>query len=302
MAEPICDFIEPVIPKQKHEHSGEPMNSRISRRSFLQNTALAVTASSLPTIALGQSQRVEQVGLQLYTLRRELSEDFEGTLAKVSELGYKEMEFAGYYNRSAGEIRRILDANGMTSPAAHIQLAAVRADIQREIDFAAELGQQYIVVPFLAPNERTYDDYQRLVETLNSAGEACKNAGLKIGYHNHSFEFEPTNGIIPFDYILAETDPDLVDMELDLYWLANAEVDPLAYFQNHPGRWSMLHVKDMDSLGRMAPVGTGAIDFAEIFSYASTGGFKHYFVEHDFPGDGIASISQSIYTLRNIRF
>ncbi len=280
----------------------DELNSKISRRSFIHNTAIAGSALVVPGVALGQSRRVEQVGLQLYTLRRELSQDFEGTLAKVAELGYKEMEFAGYYNRSAREIRRILDANGMSSPAAHIQLAAVRADIQREIDFAAELGQQYIVVPFLAPRERTYDDYQRLVETLNSAGEACKNAGLKIGYHNHSFEFEPTNGIIPFDYILEETDPDLVDMELDLYWLANAEVDPLSYFKNHPGRWSMLHVKDMDSLGRMSPVGSGTIDFAEIFSYADSGGFKHYFVEHDNPGDGIASIASSIYTMRNIRF
>lgn len=278
------------------------LNSKISRRSFLHNAAIAGSALAAPGVALGQSGRVEQVGLQLYTLRRELSQDFEGTLAKVAELGYKEMEFAGYYNRSAREVRRILDANGMTSPAAHIQLAAVRANIQREIDFAAELGQQYIVVPFLAPNERTYDDYQRLVETLNSAGEACKNAGLKIGYHNHSFEFEPTNGIIPFDYILDETEPDLVDMELDLYWLANAEVDPISYFQNHPGRWSMLHVKDMDSLGRMSPVGNGTIDFAEIFSHSDSAGFKHYFVEHDNPGDGIASIASSIYTMRNIRF
>ncbi|MCG8413216.1 MAG: sugar phosphate isomerase/epimerase, partial [Pseudomonadales bacterium] len=182
----------------------------VSRRQFLISSALLTAGSLVPGLALGQSRRVANVGLQLYTLRREMASDFEGTLARVAELGYKEMEFAGYYGRSAGEVRRVLDANGLISPAAHIQLAAVRADLQREIDFAAELGQQYIVIPFLAPHERTFDDYQRLVETLNSAGETCRRAGLKIGYHNHSFEFERTNGVIPYDYILEETDPDLV--------------------------------------------------------------------------------------------
>ncbi len=273
-----------------------------SRRQFLQSGALLSAGSLLPTFALGQSRRIENVGLQLYTLRREMAADFEGTLAKVAQLGYTEMEFAGYFNRNAREVRRVLDANGLSSPAAHIQWAAVRADLQREIDFAAELGQQYIVIPFLAPHERTFDSYQRLVETLNSAGEACQRAGLKIGYHNHSFEFETTNGLIPYDYILEETDPNLVDMELDLYWLANAEIDPIAYFENHPGRFSMLHVKDMDSHGRMADVGRGTIDFADIFSRAETGGFKHYIVEHDNPGDGIASVANSIYTMRNLRF
>lgn len=273
-----------------------------NRRQFLRNTAVVAGGFAIPSITLGQSRRVSNAGLQLYTLRNEMAQDFEGTLAKVAELGYKEMEFAGYFNRSARDVRRVLDANGLSSPAAHIQLAAVRADLQREIDFAAELGQQYIVVPFLTPNERTYDHYQRLVETLNSAGEACQRAGLKMGYHNHDFEFLQTNGVIPFDYILEETDPDLVDIELDLYWVTNAKVDPLPYFQNHAGRFSMLHVKDMDEHGRMTDVGLGTIDFAGIFSHADQAGFKHYFVEHDNPGNGIASIANSIYTVRNLRF
>ncbi len=277
-------------------------NNQISRRRFIKNGALLAGITLLPSLATAQSRRIANIGLQLYTLRYEMMQDFEGTLAKVAELGYKEMEFAGYHNRSAREVRRILDNNGLVSPAAHIQWAAVSTDIQREIDFAAELGQQYIVIPYLTPDERTFDHYQRLVETLNTAGETCRDAGLKIAYHNHAFEFETTNGIIPYDYILEQTDPDLVDMELDLYWIANADIDALTYFANHPGRFSMLHVKDMDEHGRMADVGKGVINFPEIFSNADDAGFKHYIVEHDNPGDGIASIASSIYTLRNLRF
>ena len=273
-----------------------------SRRRFVQNSLLLAAGSSLSPLIHAQSRRIERVGLQLYTLRNELSQDFEGTLAKVAELGYKEMEFAGYYNRSAREIKQVLDTNGMVSPAAHIQLAAVRADLQREIDFAAEVGQQYIVVPILPNNERSLDDYKRCAETLNNAGEACRAAGLKIGYHNHSFEFERTGSQVHYDVLLNETDPDLVDFELDLYWIANAEVDALGYFNKYPGRFSMLHVKDMDTLGRMAPVGNGAIDFPGLFAQVDTAGFKHYFVEHDNPGDGIASIATSIYTMRNMQF
>ena len=274
----------------------------LGRRQFLGNGLVLAAGSLLPPLSSAQARRVERVGLQLYTLRNELSQDFEGTLAKVAELGYREMEFAGYFNRSAREIRQVLDDNGMSSPAAHIQLAAIRADLQKEIDFAAELGQQFIVVPIVANNERSLDDFKRHAETLNRAGEACRAAGLKMGYHNHSFEFERTGNQVHFDMLLNETEAELVDFELDLFWITNAEVDPLPYFSNHPGRFSMLHVKDMDNLGRMAPVGHGTINFAEIFAQAYTAGFKHYFVEHDNPGNGIASIASSIYTVRNLRF
>lgn len=274
----------------------------LSRRQFLSNGLVLAAGSLLPPLSLAQARRVERVGLQLYTLRNELSQDFEGTLAKVAELGYREMEFAGYFNRSARQIRQVLDDNGMTCPAAHIQLAAIRADLQKEIDFAAELGQQFIVVPIVANNERSLDDFKRHAETLNRAGEACRAAGLKMGYHNHSFEFERTGNQVHYDVLLNETEAELVDFELDLFWITNAQVDPLPYFSNHPGRFSMLHVKDMDNLGRMAPVGHGTINFAEIFAQANTAGFKHYFVEHDNPGNGIASIASSIYTVRNLRF
>ncbi len=252
--------------------------------------------------ALAQGRRVERPGLQLYTLRGEMNADFEGTLARVAELGYREMEFAGYYDRSAEQVRRALADNGMTSPAAHIQLQAVRENLTAEIDFAAGVGQRFLVVPSLPGDERSLDDYRRHAETLNSAGEQCREAGLKMGYHNHDFEFENTNGRTPYDILLEETDPELVDMELDLFWIVHAGHDPMVWFAKHPGRFSMLHVKDRNAGGMMVDVGSGEIDFGGIFAEADTAGFRHFFVEHDNPGDGFASVTNSLRHLRELRF
>jgi sugar phosphate isomerase/epimerase len=280
--------------------------ANISRRKFLNRSGLltAGIASSalLQSFAVAQSRRVENVGLQLYTLRKELADDFDGTLARVAELGYKEMEFAGYFGRSAAQIKAALDANGLVSPAAHIQWAAVRDNLQSEIERAVGIGQDYIVIPYLQENERTLDHYKRLVDTLNAAGEACREAGLKIAYHNHDFEFATVDGVVPYDMLLAQTDPALVDMELDLFWIAYAGVDPLRYVKEHAGRFSMLHVKDLSVDRKMVAVGEGSIDFESIFALTDTGGFKHYFVEHDNPVDAFESVSTSIESVRRMRF
>jgi sugar phosphate isomerase/epimerase len=273
-----------------------------SRRRFIHQTAALGAAALIPPLTQAQDRRVERVGLQLYTLRREMAENFDATLARVADLGFKEMEFAGYFGRSATDVRRVLERNGLTSPAAHIQLTAVRSNLQGEIDYAAELGQTYIVIPSLPGDERSLDDYKRHAQTLNSAGEAARRAGLKMGYHNHDFEFAQTGGQTHYDVLLNETDPELVDFEMDLFWINVAGSDPLAYFASHPGRFTMLHVKDRDTHGRMADVGLGTIDFAGLFSNVDTAGFRHYFVEHDNPGDGLASVANSIYTVRNLRF
>lgn len=278
-------------------------STNFSRRKFLHTAGVISAATITPFGAsFAQGKRVERVGLQLYTLRAEMAQDFEGTLARVAEIGYKEMEFAGYFGKSPSEVRRILDQNGLTSPASHIQLQTIQNDLEETIETAAALGQKYIVVPILPADQRSIADFQRSAETMNKAGEVCKAAGIKMGYHNHSFEFELTDGQLPYDVLLAETEPDLVDMELDLFWIRNAGVDPLNYFQNHPGRFSMVHVKDMDTHGRMVDVGSGDINFAEIFSHADTAGIEHFFVEHDRPGNGLASVAVSLYTVRNMVF
>lgn len=280
------------------------MNSRIpSRRRFLQQATVAGAMATLPfSTVIAQSRRVERIGLQLYSLRNEMAQDFEGTLEKLAELGFKEMQFAGYHGKSPTEVRRILDRLGMTSPAAHVGLNLFREDVDRQIEIAAELGQTYMVVPSVPGDERTLSHYERHAEALNEYGQRCKDVGLTVGYHNHSFEFEMQGNKIGYDYLLYLTDPDLVVFELDLYWAVNAGVDPIKVFNENPGRFPMVHVKDQNAAGQMVDVGKGVIDFAEIFSHADTAGIQHYFIEHDAPDDGINSITSSFNHVNGIRF
>lgn len=277
---------------------------RQTRRDFLKKAAVAsVLAASPFSMVSAQSRRVDNIGLQLYSLRTEMAADFEGTLEQLAELGFKEMEFAGYHGRTPAQVRQILDNLGMTSPAAHIGLNLVRDSLDEMIESAATLGQKYIVVPSVPGNERTLDHYQRHAETFNRAGERAKEAGIVMGYHNHSFEFEQQDeGKIGYDYLLNFCEADLVKFELDLFWAVNGGVDPISLVQENPGRFTMLHVKDMSTAGTMVDVGRGVIDFAEIFTHAEQGGFEHYFIEHDNPDDGMNSIAYSFNSLNNLRY
>lgn len=232
-----------------------------------------------------------------------MAQDFEGTLAQLAEIGYTELEFAGYHGKAATEVRRILDGFGLTSPAAHVQLDAIRTNLEREIEIAATIGQQYMVVPIVPANERSLDDYQRHAEALNIAGEKTREAGITMAYHNHDFEFDTQEGgRIGYDILTNETEPELVVFEMDLYWAEVAGYEASFYFLKHPGRFPMIHVKDRHYSGTMVDVGRGYIDFEDIFSYGRKGGFRHYFVEHDNPSDGINSMAYSYNTVRNLRF
>lgn len=275
----------------------------LSRRHFLKTTTIAGLAATTPLgIAFAQSRRVDAVGLQLYSLRNEMAKDFEGTLASLAELGFKEMEFAGYFDKSPQQVRHILDTNGLTSPAAHIPLNAIQDNLDEVIDTAAAIGQKYIVLPFLVGADRDIDNYPRIAELLNTAGEKSKAVGIKMSYHNHDFEFDKHDGKMGYDILMDQTEQDLVFFEMDLYWAAHAGVDATDYFKKYPGRFPMLHVKDRLADGTMADVGRGTIDFASIFALAETAGFEHYFIEHDNPSDGINSIAYSYNTVNSIRF
>ena len=278
-------------------------NQLQSRRQFLRQLTAASALTLLPTMAAqAQGRQVDRIGLQLYTLRKEMTNDFEGTLERVAELGYKEMEFAGYYGRSAGEVRDLLDRLGLSSPASHISLDLIRNDLNKQIDIAGEIGQSYIVIPSVPAAERTLSDFKKHAETLNEVGQKCREAGLTIVYHNHSFEFEAQGAGTGYEHLLAQTDANTVYFELDLYWAVNANVSPISLFRENPGRFPLVHVKDRSPDGEMADVGQGEIDFSEIFSYAETAGIKHFFVEHDFPEDGMNSVAYSFNTLKNTYF
>jgi sugar phosphate isomerase/epimerase len=239
-------------------------------------------------------------------VRRELEKDFAGTLDKVAALGFREVEFAGYFKHTPGEVKTILARNGLSAPSAHISTADLRGNLEGAIDAAHTIGHQYLVCGYLPAEERrSLDDYKRFVDLLNSAGERANKAGIQFGYHNHDFEFAAADGRVPYEILLAGTDPRLVKMELDLYWITKAGQDPLKYFSTYPGRFPLVHVKDMDGTPRhfFTEVGQGTIDFKKIFAAAQKAGVKHYFVEQDeTPASPFSSIKLSIDYLKQLQF
>ena len=281
----------------------------ISRRRFLIAAPLALAGGAcISPSAFGArpaGRKLARVGLQLYTLRNEMKADFVGTLEKVAAVGYKEVEFAGYFDRKPQEVRALLDRLGLTSPASHVPLASVQNDLASAIDAAKIIGHKFLVCPYLMPNERqTLADYQKLAPIFNRAGEACRKAGIQFAYHNHDFEFVPLDGRVPFDVLLSETDAKLVKIELDLYWITKAGEDPLAYFDKHPGRFPLVHVKDMDNTAKknFTEVGRGTIDFKKIFAKSKQAGIEHYFVEQDQSSSPLESIKVSYDYLSKLEF
>ena len=253
--------------------------------------------------AAAGTRRLDRIGLQLYTVRSLLQEDFPGTLKAVADAGYDEVEFAGYFDRPPEEVRALLERVGLDAPAAHVPLDALQRDLAGTIEAARTVGHRYLVCPWLSPEDRvSIERYQELATLWNEVGAACREAGLRFGYHNHDFEFAAIGGRLPFDVLLAETDPELVDFELDLFWITKGGQDPLRYFARHPGRFTLCHVKDMAADGSMVDVGKGGIDFAAIFARAEQAGLKHFFVEHDQPPDPLASIAASHDHLAALRF
>jgi sugar phosphate isomerase/epimerase len=274
------------------------------RRQFL--ATMAAAAAAARTLA---AKGIGPIGVQLYTVRTALEKDFDGTLARVASLGYREVEFAGYFNHTPAQVKTALAAHGLTSPSAHIDYATLTTKLAETIDGAHTMGQQFIVNPWLdEPQRKDLDSWKRLADTFNQIGEQVTRAGLQFAYHNHNFEFAPMDGTVPYDLLLSRCDPKLVKMEMDLCWVTAARQDPVAYFQAHPGRFPMVHVKGLSKLPAATPVpapidavlptitdvGThDIVDWKRIFQHASEAGIRHAFVEHDVPKDPFATLKAS---------
>jgi sugar phosphate isomerase/epimerase len=276
----------------------------VDRREFVKALAAAGVAVAVPRAlrTAHHARHLDKIGLQLYTVRDKMKEDFEGTLARVAEIGYQEVEFAGYFGHTPDDVKAMLSRHGLSAPSTHIGLGTVD-EWKKSLDTAKAIGHEYIVVPWI-PEERrkTLDDWKKVAEVFNRAARQAKDAGLQFAYHNHNFEFPKIDGQIPYDVLLQNTDPKLVQLEIDLYWITNGGQDPLTYFARWPGRIPLVHVKD--SMGppdhKMADVGQGKIDWKRIFAKSEQAGIKHYFVEYDQPPQPFEDITASYRYLKNL--
>lgn len=249
-----------------------------------------------------------------------MAKDPATTLAKVAQIGYTSVEGATYtdserfYGMSPTDFAKLLKDNGLIMPSSHYRLGedktnglptkgTILTDWNKAVDDAAAAGVKYMVCAWLSPTERGFlDHYKKIGHDLTAAGEICKKAGIQLCYHNHDFEFIKQYGKVPYEMLLINSDPNLVKMEIDLYWLTKANQDPAQIIDQFPGRFPLWHIKDMDKTpSRMfTEVGNGIIDFKKIFKSAGKAGLKYFFVEQDTcPGDPYDSITQSISYIKS---
>lgn len=279
----------------------------MKRREFITQSALALAGTAWGVDAMAK-KKAGAIGLQLYTLRQVINQDVKGTLKQLAAWGYKELETYGYNNgmlfgMKSKEFTDYVSSLGMKVVSGHYGLDVVRGNWEQAVNDAKEAGQEFVVVPWIVEAERTMDGYKKICGELNKAGEVANKYGLRMGYHNHAFEFEKVGSELAFDMMLRELDPKMVGMELDIYWVVRAGKDPLEYFKKHPGRFEQWHVKDMDKTdnNKNADVGTGTIDFKALFAKAKQSGMKHFYIEQEsYPIDPMTSTKNSIDNLKKI--
>jgi sugar phosphate isomerase/epimerase len=284
-------------------------HKKMKRRNFIKAGSAGLLAGMfLPRCSLFTLPAARPpIGLQLYSLRDEMNENPKKTLKKIADIGYRHLEAAGYknglfYGMKPAYFRDLTNKLGMKTIGSHLMFSN---DESREvIDAHLEAGIEYLVWPWIGTEQRQKPgDYKHLAEKLNELGSLCSENSLRFGYHNHDFEFYPLEGIIPYDLLLEYTDPAYVFMEIDLYWIAYAGMDPVEYFEKYPGRFSLWHIKDMtEGPGKeMTEVGSGIIDYKMLFEYRTMAGMEHFFVEQDvISGNRFNSIQKSYNHLLSI--
>lgn len=283
------------------------------RRNFVKQAgALAALACLKPELLLA-APVAYKAGIQLYSLRDYIGQDPKSVLAKVAKAGYQEVETYGYspekhfWGLKPTEFKAVLAGYGLTTPSGHYDLGGYlregnEAQLDATIAAAKACGQQYLIIPYLdEPLRATPADFKSLVAKFNKAGARCKSAGLRLGYHNNDFEFKPIGGTTLYEVLLKETDPALVDFELDIYWVVRAGQDPIKLMQAHPKRFPLWHIKDMDKAkpDLNTEIGSGSIDYRKIMAYATTAGLRHAIMEQEnFALDAYQSITQSAAYMR----
>jgi sugar phosphate isomerase/epimerase len=268
-----------------------------SRREFVR--AVAATAAAAPALRSLDPflpPPLPVLGVQLYTVRESMRVDVERTLARVRGIGYGEVEFAGYFGKSARDIKGMLRRTGLRAPAAHVGLEGLTTGLDATLEAAAEVGHRWLVLPWMDEKDRTPEGVDRIAGHLNLAGDRAARFGIKVAYHNHDFELHPwADGTTPLGRLIAGLDPTHCEVELDLYWVTKGGSEPRTWFERFPGRFPMVHVKDAGPAPdfTMHDVGAGAMDWKGIFALRRKAGIQHYFIEHDTPRDPWASITAS---------
>lgn len=279
-----------------------------NRRDFLRTSAAGVLGiTALGPLACKQAvtdKKSYGVGIQLYSIRDAMAADVPGSLKKVSDMGYKNLELADYangkfYGYAPREFGEMVSDLGMDIVSSHTQVEAEGITIdnaKKMADDHAELGVKYCVQPWINDEDRNIETYKKMIADWNEVGRIMKNVGIQFGYHNHNFEFANIDGIVPYyDIFMVEMDPDLITMEIDTYWATKAGQDVVEMFKKFPGRFQLFHFKDMTD--KSAPffdvikdditsVGSGLIDFKRIYEAREIAGMKYLFVEDDNQGNG----------------
>ncbi len=281
-----------------------------SRRSFLKTSgALAAAACVGADRLMGAPVRLP-IGLQLYSVRNLLPKDFEGTLHQLAAAGYKEVEAAGYFDKTAADFGNALQKAGLKCVSTHHQLVQLKTQFDQLIEYGQALGLEYIICSWAGVHrdptrtgDLNLDDWRYVADQFNEIGQKVKAAGMKFGYHNHVIEFGKENGIVYFDELLKRTDPKVVEFEMDCGWVVAAGHNPVEYLSKFPERFPMLHVKDMvkmpDGKWRNVVMGKGTIDYRPIFRAAT--GLKHYFIEQEeFEGDPITELRENADFMRKL--
>ncbi|MDP4261831.1 MAG: TIM barrel protein [Bacteroidota bacterium] len=256
-----------------------------TRRDFLKHSGtLAIGAFLLPSLTEVGKEKIKNIGLQLYTFRKELLADAMGTLKQIAALGIKQIESASsdkghYYGLTAKEMKKVCKDLGMMLRSGHVH---IDDKWQQTLHEVAESGQEYVICSTMPAAGQTIDNYKKAAEAFNKAGEDCKKLGLKFGYHNHDAEFEKENGQVLYDILLANTQPDLVHMEMDLGWVIVGGQNPLDYFTRYPGRFPLWHLKDMDTVKKHSvEFGKGQLDITAMLSHRQQAGMKYMFIEQE---------------------
>lgn len=316
----------------------------MKRRRFLQYSALTASAMMLPRLSDAQPKLLNNIGIGLFSLPKMLEKDFRGAMSMLSKMGYTEIEMygpypfsvpaaqarwnsvtpalgfsgSGYFGLSVNEVKSILKENKISVPSIHTDLGTLREAMPKLGEAASQLGFEYVVLPAIPDDERkTLDDYKRLADDFNKMGAEAKKNNVKFAYHNHGYGFSEKEGKIPFHVLAENTDPNVVFLQMDLFWTIAGGADPVALFDKYPKRYVSMHVKDMKAkktfsgdggdsgqwielFPNMTTAGNGVLDLKTILTKAKASGVKHFFVEQDMVAEPEVALKKSIDYLKTI--